>query len=102
MASRPDTDPTRNETVTVGPRGTSTNIVPFEPPTTLVHTHWSPASGVPDRPEHYQEVTWSLGERDGRTVLTVAETNLPSQEAKEISEQSWKAVLNNLKGLLET
>jgi hypothetical protein len=32
----------------------------------------------------------------------VAETNLPSQEAKEISEQSWKAVLNNLKELLET
>ena len=77
-------------------------ILAFGPPTTLVHTHWSPASGEPDRPEHYQEVTWSLAERDGRTVLTVAETNLPSQEAKEISEQSWKAVLNNLKELLET
>ena len=76
-------------------------ILAFEPPTKLVHTHWSPASGEPDRPEHYQEVTWSLAERDGRTVLTVAETNLPSQEAKEISEQSWKAVLNNLKELLE-
>ena len=76
-------------------------ILAFEPPATLVHTHWSPASGVPDRPEHYQEVTWSLAERDGGTVLTVAETNLPSQEAKAVSEESWKAVLNNLKELLE-
>jgi hypothetical protein len=67
-----------------------------------VHTHWSPASGEPDRPEHYQEVTWSLAERGGRTVLTAAETNLPSQEAKEISEQSWNAILDNLKELLET
>jgi hypothetical protein len=66
-----------------------------------VHSHWSPASGVPDRPEHYQEVTWSLSERDGETTLTVAETNLPSQEAKATSEESWKAVLNNLKELLE-
>jgi uncharacterized protein YndB with AHSA1/START domain len=77
-------------------------ILRFEPPTTLVHSHWSPASGVPDRPEHYQEVTWSLSERNGETTLTVGETNLPSQEAKAISEQSWKAALTNLKELLET
>ena len=77
-------------------------ILRFEPPTLLVHSHWSPASGVPDRPEHYQEVTWSLSERDGGTTLTVAETNLPSQEAKAISKESWKAALTNLKDLLET
>ena len=76
-------------------------ILRSEPPTTLVHSHWSPASGLPDRPEHYQEVTWSLSDRDGETVLTVAETNLPSQEAKAISERSWKAALTNLKGQLE-
>ncbi|TMK61015.1 MAG: hypothetical protein E6G54_00955 [Actinobacteria bacterium] len=77
-------------------------ILRFEPPTLLVHSHWSPASGVSDRPEHYQEVSWSLTDRDGATTLTVAETNLPSQEAKAISEESWKAVLDNLKDLLET
>ena len=73
-----------------------------EPPTLLVHSRWSPASGVPDRPEHYQEVTWSLSERDGETTLTVSETNIPSEEAKAISEESWKVVLDNLKQLLET
>ncbi len=76
-------------------------ILRSEPPTTLVHSHWSPASGLPDRPEHYQEVTWSLSDRDGDTILTVAETNLPSQEAKAISERSWKAALTNLKEQLE-
>ena len=77
-------------------------ILRFEPPTLLVHSHWSPASGVPDRPEHYQEVSWSLTDRDGSTTLTVAEINLPSEEAKAISEESWKAALTNLKDLLET
>lgn len=79
-------------------RGT---IVAVEPSHRLVHTHWSPVSGLPDRPEHYQEVTWSLSERDAGTELTVSEINLPSEEAKAVSEQAWNAALAVLKELLE-
>jgi uncharacterized protein YndB with AHSA1/START domain len=76
-------------------------VLRFEPPTLLVHSHWSPPSGVPDLPENYQEVTWSLEERDHGTLLTVSETNIPSDPAKAISEESWKTVLDNLKQLVE-
>jgi uncharacterized protein YndB with AHSA1/START domain len=76
-------------------------ILEIDPPTTLVHTHWSAASGLPDRPEHNQRVTWSLREHDGITDLTVSERNLPSEDAKAISDQSWTMVLGNLKRLLE-
>jgi uncharacterized protein YndB with AHSA1/START domain len=76
-------------------------IVRIEPPRLLVHTHWSDLSGKPDSPENYQEVTWALSERDGATELTITEHNLPSEEAKVVSEESWKTVLNNLKQLLE-
>jgi uncharacterized protein YndB with AHSA1/START domain len=76
-------------------------ILRFEPPASLVHTHWSPASGLPDAPENYQEVRWSLAERDGGTELTIEETNLPSEEAKTISISGWEMVLNNLKELVE-
>jgi uncharacterized protein YndB with AHSA1/START domain len=76
-------------------------IVRIEPPRLLVHTHWSDLSGVPDSPEHYQAVTWALSEQDGSTELTVSETNLPSEEAKATSEQTWPIVLGNLKELLE-
>jgi uncharacterized protein YndB with AHSA1/START domain len=79
-------------------RGT---IVRIEPERLLVHTHWSPISGRPDRPEHYQEVTWSLSKRDGKTRLTVGEVNLPSEQAKAMSEQGWRAALGALKDLLE-
>jgi uncharacterized protein YndB with AHSA1/START domain len=76
-------------------------IVRIEPPTLLVHTHWSDVSGRPDRPEHYEEVTWSLTERNGSTDLTVSERNLASEEAKSMSEQSWGKVLENLKSSVE-
>jgi uncharacterized protein YndB with AHSA1/START domain len=76
-------------------------ILRFDPPKMLVHTHWSDLSGTPDRPEHYEQITWELGEADGSTRLTITEHNLPSEEAKERSDQSWGMVLKNLKELLE-
>ena len=79
----------------------SGEIVEIDPPRRLVHTHWSPMSGLPDRPEHYQRVTWTLDGSDGATTLTVAEDNLPSEEAKAISDQSWPQALRNLRELLE-
>jgi uncharacterized protein YndB with AHSA1/START domain len=80
-------------------KGTITRI---EPPTTLVHTHWSPAGGLPDEPGNYQEVRWTLGKTgDGATVLTLNESNLPSEEAKAVSDQAWDAALQKLKELLE-
>lgn len=76
-------------------------ILQIEPPRLLVHSHWSPASGIPDAPENYQEVSWGLSEGEGGTELTIKERNLPSEEAKATSETAWRTVLENLKKLLE-
>ena len=76
-------------------------IVQFDPPKRLVHTHWSDLSGTPDIPENYQEVTWSLAEHDEGTDLVITERNLPSEEGKALSDESWRMVLENLKELLE-
>jgi uncharacterized protein YndB with AHSA1/START domain len=76
-------------------------ILRFEPPRLLVHSHWSDLAGVPDRPENYQEVAWALSEYAGTTELTITERNLPSEEAKAASEEGWKTALNGLKGVLE-
>jgi uncharacterized protein YndB with AHSA1/START domain len=76
-------------------------VLRFEPPKLLVHSHWSPVSGKPDTPENYEEVTWALSDKNGATELTITEHNLASEEAKAASEASWKTVLNNLKELLE-
>ena len=76
-------------------------IVRIEPPRVLVHTHWSDLSGTPDTPEHYQEVTWEVSERSDGSELTITEHNLPSDGAKDASDQAWSMVLDNLKQLLE-
>jgi uncharacterized protein YndB with AHSA1/START domain len=77
-------------------------ILRIEPPTLLVHTHWSAMSGLPDEPENYEEIRWELAEREGGTLLTLSESNLASEEAKTASEQAWTTVLGNLKQLLES
>lgn len=76
-------------------------IVRIEPPHVLVHTHWSDLSGTPDSPEHYQEVTWEVTERSDGSELTISERKLPSDEAKDASDQAWSMVLQNLKEMLE-
>ena len=76
-------------------------VLRFEPPWLLSHTHWSDQSGKPDRPENYQEVTWALAPGDGGTELTITEKNLPSEEARAKSEQGWQGALGSLKKLLE-
>jgi uncharacterized protein YndB with AHSA1/START domain len=80
-------------------RGT---IVRLEPPTLLEHTHWSPMSGLLDEPGNYENVVWRLSGDETTTELTVSETNLASEEARERSEQGWRLALDGLKRLLET
>ena len=76
-------------------------ILRIEPPTLLEHSHWSSASGTPDRPDQYQVVTWTLSERARGTELRVTERNLPSREAAATSEEAWKAALAKLKETVE-
>ena len=76
-------------------------ILRIEAPTLLVHTHWSEISGLTDEPQNYQEVTWALAGVDDSTQLTITERNLPSEEAKDASEEGWRIALTGLKEMLE-
>jgi uncharacterized protein YndB with AHSA1/START domain len=73
----------------------------IERPTLLQLRHWSPMSGRPDEPESYETVVYRLAERDGGTELTITESNLPSDEARQLSERIWAMVLDNLKRVVE-
>ena len=76
-------------------------ILEFEPPRRLVHTHWSDVSGLPDAPENYQVVVWELRPGDGGTDIMITERNLPSDAAAKASERGWAGALQALKELLE-
>jgi uncharacterized protein YndB with AHSA1/START domain len=76
-------------------------ILEMEREKSLVSTHWSPMSGVPDSPENYHTVSYNLIEKDGKTEVTITQDNNASEEEKSHSEQNWNQVLQGLKKLLE-
>ena len=76
-------------------------ILEFDPEKSLVSTHWSPLSGVPDVPENYHTVTYQLSEKDGKTEVTIMQDNNATEDEKAHSEQNWMTVLDGMKKLLE-
>jgi uncharacterized protein YndB with AHSA1/START domain len=79
-------------------RGT---VLAFEPTKLLKTTHFSPLSGLEDKPENYHTVVYELSETGGRTRLTVTQDNNPTRESAAHSEQNWGVVLEGLKKMLE-
>lgn len=67
----------------------------------LITSYWSSFSGLPDSPENYQIVTYNLEPMADGTKLTVTQSNIRSEEAKNHSQENWKTVLGAMKKLLE-
>jgi uncharacterized protein YndB with AHSA1/START domain len=76
-------------------------ILEIEPEKILKSTHWSPLSGVPDTPENYHTVTYTLSEKGERTEVTITQDNNASEDEKAHSEKNWQTVLKGMKDLLE-
>ena len=76
-------------------------ILNIEPEKVLVSTHWSPLSGVPDQPENYHTVTYTLSDLGDRTEVTITQDNNATEDEKEHSERNWNTVLDGMKKLLE-
>lgn len=76
-------------------------ILEIEPEKILKSTHWSPMSGVPDTPENYHTVTYTLAANGPSTEVTITQDNNASEEENAHSEKNWRTVLDGLKKLLE-
>ena len=64
-------------------------------------TYWSSMSGKEDKPENYNLLTYILSTEDGKTILTVTQDNIKTQEEKTHSTNNWDAVLEKLKEVVE-
>ena len=76
-------------------------ILKIEPEKVLISTHWSPLSGLPDSPENYHTVTYTLSEKGGSTEVTITQDNNATEDEKKHSEGNWNTVLDGMKKLLE-
>lgn len=77
-------------------------ILEIEPEKILKSTHWSPMSGVLDKPENYHTVTYSLADKGEATQVTITQDNNANAEEVKHSEQNWTTVLDGMKKLLES
>jgi uncharacterized protein YndB with AHSA1/START domain len=73
----------------------------YQPERVLQTTYFSSLSGLEDKPENYNTVTYELSEKDGSTTVTVTQENIPSRESADHSSANWGTVLQGLKKLLE-
>jgi uncharacterized protein YndB with AHSA1/START domain len=76
-------------------------ILEVEPGHRLSYSHFSPLSGERDVPENYHTVTIELSEQGGATRVSLEQDNNSDEQAREHSEQNWRAVLEGLKKEVE-
>ena len=76
-------------------------ILEIEPEKILKSTHWSPLSGVPDSPENYHTVTYTLSGKGDSTEVMITQDNNATEDEKAHSEKNWQTVLKSMKDLLE-
>jgi uncharacterized protein YndB with AHSA1/START domain len=76
-------------------------ILDIEPGKYLKYNYWSSMSGTEDKPENYADISYSLSEQGGKTVLTITQDNIKNKESKEHSEQNWQSVFGKMKNMVE-
>jgi uncharacterized protein YndB with AHSA1/START domain len=76
-------------------------ILQFKPGRALQYTHFSPLSGLPDRPENYHTVTVQLSPEERGTRVALTQDNNPTEEARAHSEKNWATMLEGLKKFVE-
>ena len=76
-------------------------ILQFKPGRTIRYSHFSPLSGLPDKPENYHTVTIELLANGNQTPVSLAQDNNATEEDRAHSEKNWGMMLAALKKFLE-
>jgi len=76
-------------------------ILKIEPEKILATTYWTSFSGLPDSPENYQRVTYELSSQSRKTILTVTQDDILSEEGRNQAAENWQVTLTALKDVVE-
>lgn len=77
-------------------------ILQFKPEKIIQYTHYSPLSGLEDKPENYHTVTIELSEKTTGVSVSLTQDNNPNEQAREHSKKNWNMMLKGLKQTVET
>jgi uncharacterized protein YndB with AHSA1/START domain len=76
-------------------------ILKVDPGRVFQFSHYSPLSGLPDRPDNYHIVTIELIDKGGEVKVVLTQDKNLTEEARQHSEKNWQLVLDALKQLVE-
>ena len=76
-------------------------ILQLIPERTIQYSHFSPLSGLPDKPESYHTVTIELSNDGAQTRVSLSQDNNQTEQEREHSENNWGMMLISLKKFLE-
>lgn len=76
-------------------------ILEFKTGHRIQYSHFSPLSGLPDRPENYHTVTIELASAGSRTHVSLTQDNNSNEMERAHSEENWGMMLEALKHYLE-
>lgn len=77
-------------------------VLEVEPNRRLRVTHFSPMTGLADKPENYHTLTFELDELGTDTRVTLTQDNNGSAEEADRAADNWKSMLDGLKATVET
>jgi len=76
-------------------------ILQFKPAQRLQYSHYSPLSGLPDKPEHYHTVIIDLSGNGTETEVMLTQNHNATEAARTHSEKNWNLMLEGLKKFVE-
>lgn len=77
-------------------------ILKFDIEKVFQYNYWSGFSGLPDSPENYSVITFELSWNADATLLTLTQSNFPTEAMYEHTAKNWDATLELLKKIIES
>ncbi len=76
-------------------------VLQYEDRKMLQYDYFSAFSGLEDRPENYQSITYQVAEKGGGTELTILQHNIDTEDRKEHSIKNWEMLMDAMQQMLE-
>ncbi len=76
-------------------------VLAYEHEKYLKCNYWSSFSGTEDIPENYANITYQVIDNEGNTKVTITQDGFKNEEAKVHSEANWKAMMDEMKKMIE-
>ncbi len=79
-------------------KGTVLSFIPLQ---SLSYDYWSNFSGIEDKKENYQILSYELQDMQDGIQVTINQSNVATQESADHSSENWKKVLEALENFVE-